>query len=190
MKTALAVLVSTALFAQSLTLQIRVPPGDQSVRVAGARTAGVAVQVIDPSGKPFPGVAVTFRMPDEGPGGSFGDGLNSAIVTTGPDGRAMSSPIRWGPLSGVCEIRVTAAKNGVSTGTTLPVEISELKASITTVRSSAGARHSSTKWILIAAAIGAGAAVGLAMGGHGHSATSSGPAPVQIGSPTVTITAP
>ncbi len=188
MKTALALLVSTCLIAQSLTLQIRVPAEAPVARIAGARTLGVTVQVADQSGKPVSGAVVTFRMPDEGPSGSFGDGLSSAIVVTGPDGRATTSPVRWGPLSGVCEIRVAAAAKGVSTGTTLPVEISELKATVTTVHSSTGSGLS-YKWILIAAAAGAGAAVGLAMG-HGHSTSSSSPAPVQIGSPTVTITAP
>ena len=109
-KTALALLVSTCLIAQSLTLQIRVPAEAPVARIAGrARTLGVTVQVADQSGKPVSGAVVTFRMPDEGPSGSFGDGLSSAIVVTGPDGRATTSPVRWGPLSGVCEIRVAAA---------------------------------------------------------------------------------
>ena len=46
----------------------------------------IAVQLTDETGRPLEGVAVSFRMPEEGPGGSFESGMKTEIAITAADG--------------------------------------------------------------------------------------------------------
>src|SRR5450759_2238919 len=70
-------------------LQIRVVEGEGAVQAAGSRaTRGLSVEVTDETGKPVGGAAVNFRLPDEGPGGVFANGMKTEVVITAPDGRA------------------------------------------------------------------------------------------------------
>lgn len=78
---------------------------------AGSRSQkGYTVEVTDGSGKPVSDAAVACRLPEAAPTGTFSDGSHSAVVFTGPDGRADISGIRWGSAAGTVAMRVTANK--------------------------------------------------------------------------------
>ena len=70
-------------------LLIRIVEGEGTVYPIGSRaTRGVTVQVTDESGKPVDSAAVVFRLPQDGPTGTFSSGMQTEIVTTTADGRA------------------------------------------------------------------------------------------------------
>jgi len=71
-------------------LLIRVVDGAGAVYPIGSRaTRGVTVQVTDEIGKPVDSAAVSFRLPDDGPSGTFSSGMRMEIVTTGRMGAPM-----------------------------------------------------------------------------------------------------
>ncbi|MEJ7608817.1 MAG: hypothetical protein WKF37_21730 [Bryobacteraceae bacterium] len=138
------------------------------------------------------GAAVSFRMPEEGPGGTFARNMRTEIASTTPDGRATVYDMQWNRLTGPFQIRITATKGEIRAGVLAAQYISD------TVKAPASnplvsAKHGGSKWMLIAAVVGGAAAAGLAVGmkGSGSRAPSvtSGPPP-QIGTPTLTIGRP
>ena len=53
-------------------VQIKVIEGEGAVYAVGSRaTRGIAIQVTDETGRPVEGASVSFRLPDDGPSGSF-----------------------------------------------------------------------------------------------------------------------
>jgi hypothetical protein len=59
-------------------IQLRVIEGEGAVYAPGSRaTRGITVQVTDETGQPLEGVAVSFRLPEEGAGGTFASGLRT-----------------------------------------------------------------------------------------------------------------
>jgi hypothetical protein len=106
-------------------LQIKVLEGDGAIHAAGSKAGrGVTVQVSDEIGKPVSGAAVSFRLPDEGPGGLFRNGLRTEIVVTGPDGLASVKGMRWNTQAGPFELRVVAAKDRARAGVFIPQYLS------------------------------------------------------------------
>jgi|GEM_PF-495988 len=199
MRVALACFLPVLLAAQSSLLQIRVVGGDGTVYAAGSRTAGIAVEVTDELGRPVAGAVASFHLPEDGSGGAFANGLGSEIVTTGVNGRATTTPVRWNRIPGPVEIRITAVSGRLRAGTVLTCELSD------TVRAKAGAgvpaapslaRTGRLKWVLLglaaaAGAAGAGFATGRAASSGSHSSGSDTRSePVQIGSPVITIGKP
>jgi hypothetical protein len=120
----LGLLLPVLLAAQAL-LRVRAIDNDGAARTAGARSAGLAVEATDELGKPVAGAVVTVRLPDDGPSGSFANGLSSTILTTGADGRAITSPISWNRLAGTAEIRITAVSGRLRAGTIATCRLSE-----------------------------------------------------------------
>ncbi len=180
-----ALLVACLLSTQGRLLQIEITAGEGAVHPAGSRTpSGLTVRVADELGQPVPGAVVSFRLPDDGPGGAFTSGLATEIVTTGADGKAAAPPIRWNHLHGALEIRVIAAKDGQRAGTVVVQHIAERPA---TVRQNRFSR----KWLYIAGVAAAGAVAGLSLNrsGAGRSPDSP-PADVDIGAPTIIIGKP
>jgi hypothetical protein len=101
-------------------LMVRVPLSAQSIvqNAAGLRIRELpqspgqntlAVVVTDTEGVPAPGVAVTFRMPEDGPAGVFADGSRIAVVSTDTSGQAQVTGIRW-TAAEAASVRVTATK--------------------------------------------------------------------------------
>jgi hypothetical protein len=132
--------------------------------------------------------AVSFRLPEEGPGGLFANGMRTDVVTTRADGMAAVRGITWNRASGAFQVRITAVKGQVRAGTVLSQYISDAPE----IRVAQGAR-SRKKWITIVALVGAGAAVGVAAGlaGSSQSGTTAPTAPPpQIGPPTISIGRP
>jgi hypothetical protein len=176
-------------------LQIRVVEGEGAVYAAGSRaTRGITVQVTDETGRPVEGAAVSFRLPESGPGGTFPGGLTSDIAVTGPDGRATVFGMHWNTEPGSVEIRITAAKDKARAGTVTSVYISDkVAASASTGAGGTGrftASHSHKKWLLVGAGIAGAALAGVALGGRSPSQASTAAnvaAPPQVGTPTVSI---
>lgn len=176
-------------------LQIRVVDGEGAVYAAGSRaTRGITVQVTDETGRPVEGAAVSFRLPESGPGGTFSGGLTSDIVLTGPDGRASAIGMRWNANPGSVEIRITAAKEKARAGTVTSIYLSDkLAASAPSAAGGTGrftASHSHKKWLLVGAAVAGLAMGGVALSGRSSSSASTSgnaPAPLQVGTPTISV---
>jgi hypothetical protein len=194
MRRALAYLLPALLAAQTQLLEIRVPAGQGSLEAPGSRTPGYSAQVVDESGQPVAGAIVSFRLPDDGPSGTFANGLGSEIVTTGADGRAVTSPIRWNRLAGPLQIRVTAVKDRVRAGTVIALELSDAAAVRRAVQQPvAAAVHHRTRWTLVALIAGGAIAAGFGAGWASSRTPSQGATtadPIQIGAPVITITKP
>ena len=182
----LGLLLPVLLAAQAL-LRVRAIDNDGAARTAGARSAGLAVEVTDELGQPVAGAVVTVRLPDDGPSGSFANGLSSTILTTGTDGRANTSPISWNRLAGTAEIRITAVSGRLRAGTVATCLLSEPepeKPAVAPDRERHGARvivkqhpsggGSHLKWILIAAAAAGAAVAALGLRGGGSPSSTPG----------------
>ncbi len=188
----LALLLPALLAAQSAVLQIRLVQAEGTVHAAGVRAPGLTVEITDELGKPVAAAIVSVQLPDDGPGGSFASGLNSDIVTTGADGRATTSPVRW--------IRITASTGTLRAGAMvlqhLAAEVPAAKRAPPPAAPAPAARKKSHRRWLIVGVLAAGAAgAGFASGWASRSSTPSpasapGPAPIQIGAPTITVGRP
>ena len=87
-------------------LQLKIVSGEGVVHQAGARSREpLVVLASDELGRPVEGVAVSFRMPSEGPRGAFESGLATEVLITGADGRVAVRGIRWGRETGSTRIR-------------------------------------------------------------------------------------
>jgi hypothetical protein len=118
-------------------LQIRVVEGEGLARAAGTRDArGLTVLIADETGRPVSRATVSFRLPDEGPGGMFRSGLRTEVLTTGPDGLASVRGMRWNRMPGPFEIRVIAGKDRARAGILVPQYLSA-----TTARKTVAAVH-------------------------------------------------
>ena len=166
---------------------IQVAEGEGASYAPGSRaTRGVTVQVSDETGKPVEGAAVTFRLPEEGPGGVFGNGSKTEIAATRADGRATVWGMQWNRTPGAFELRITASKGGARAGTVCSLRLAENE------KAPGGPRlRSGHKWLWVgigvAAAAGTLAVVHGAATSPGASVSASG---VTLGTPTVAIGRP
>jgi hypothetical protein len=201
MRTALALVLPVVLAAQSALLEIKVIEGG-GVHQPGSRTPGLSVEIADELGRPVAGAVVSLRLPDDGAGGSFANGLNSEILTTGSNGRATTSPVRWNRVPGPVEIRITAVKGQLRAGTLVTCELSNSESAKSgpasrPAQEQAVHKRLPVKWLVIGAVAAAAASVGFASGRSGSktgAGTGTGPAEppstIQIGVPTITIGKP
>ena len=173
-------------------LNLRVVEGEGTVYAMGSRaTRGITVEVTDETGRAVPDVAVSFRLPEEGPSGVFTTGSRTDVVTTRQDGRASVWGMHWNRSQGPVQIRITAAKQGVRAGVISTQYLSEVSA----VGPAAGgglARRSHSKLILISLAVAAAAGGGVAMAASRSPQAAAVPATValSIGRPSVIVGAP
>jgi hypothetical protein len=175
-------------FAQTL-LNIRILEGEGAIHGAGSKdTRPIVIQITDEIGQPVPGAAVSFRMPEEGPSGTFARGMKTDIATTTADGRAATYGATWNAEPGPLQVRVTAIKGQSRAGTVVSQFISSGPAP-----KEVKAGGSSRKRWLVIAGIGAGAvAAGVLLGSSkavSGTQPQSIPAP-QVGVPTITIGRP
>jgi hypothetical protein len=170
------------------TLQIHVIEGEGvAYPVGGRATRGVTVRVTNETGKPVEGASVSFRLPEEGPSGTFSSGSRTEIATTKADGTASAWGMQWNRTEGPFEIRITAGKGSVHAGTVCAVSLSK-----TTAESDSASNvkiSKSHKWVWIALAVAGAAGAAVAAKSLGSSATPIGPAvtPTSIGLPTIVI---
>lgn len=181
--------------AQSV-LQIRVIEGEGVVYPSGGRaTRGITVQVTDETGRPVPGAAVTFRLPDTGPTGAFAEGGKTAIQVTGSDGQAMVWGMQWNRETGPLEVRITASKNNVRAGIVCPLYLSDTVQEGPPPESGVRISKRRTKlWVALGAVAATVGVVAATAGGNGTPSPATPPpgainAP-QIGTPSITIGRP
>lgn len=176
-------------------LQIRIVEGEGAVYPIGGRaTRGVTVQITDETGRPVDRVAVSFRLPDDGPTGAFSSGMRTEIATTSADGRASVWGMQWNRVTGPLQVRITAAKGQARAGTVCGLFLSDA-AVATEPRSvrAPGWRGHRKIWLGIAIAAGAFAGVaavtsrGTPSAASGNGGTVNAP---QIGTPTIIIGKP
>ena len=173
-------------------LLIRIVEGEGAVYAIGSRaTRGVTVQVTDETGRPVEGASVVFRLPNDGPSGTFSSGTQTEIVGTAADGRASVWGMQWNRLTGPLEVRITASKGQARAGTVCGLYLSN--ALVTSEpRQSAGGGWRSHRKIWIGAGIAA-AFVGVAAissRGSPSAAATAGGNPPQIGAPSIIIGKP
>ena len=100
--------------------QVRVTENDGAQSPAGARSLkGITVEVTDAAGAPVADAAVTIRLPESGPTGTFADGTHSTVVYTGAGGRAEINGIQWDREPGLVSMRITATKGESHAGVLL-----------------------------------------------------------------------
>ncbi len=175
-------------------LQLRVLEGDGAVYAAGSKgTRGITVQVTDETGRPIEGATVSFTLPRDGAGGTFADGLKTAIVTTKADGRASVWGMQWNRTPGQFDIRITAAKGHARAGVICQQYLSDKMEA----RSAGGSgtfttSHHIYKWLLVGLAAGGGALGAMAFAqGRIERAPSAAPTPPpSVGVPVITIGRP
>jgi hypothetical protein len=170
-------------------LQIKVVEGEGAVYAIGSRaTRGIAIQITDESGRPVDGASVSFRLPDDGPTGSFATGSKTEIAMTKADGRANAWGMQWNRTAGLVEIRVTAAKGSTRAGILCAQYLTGSADSANAGSAPPKISGGSHKWLWIAV-VAAGAAGGALAAGAiaGKSAPSATPSGVQIGSPTIIL---
>jgi len=175
-------------------LQLRVVEGEGSVYAVGSRaTRGLTVEVTDETGKPVENAAVSFQLPESGPGGVFATGSRTEIVTTRADGRATVWGMRWNRSPGAFQIRITALKDQVRAGAISSQYLSDSVTPTAGISGPGFTVHHSHKWLYIGLAVAGAAGAGLAFGrshSSGASANSTATPGISIGSPSVTIGAP
>lgn len=174
-------------------LLIRILEGEGAVYPIGSRaTRGVTVQVTDETGKPVDSAAVVFRLPEDGPTGTFSSGTRTEVVTTGPDGRANVWGMQWNRLPGPLEVRITAAKGQARAGTVSGMYLSNAVVSSEPRQAKVHSWRSHKK-IWIGAGIAAAAFVGAAAissRGTPSAASAAGVNAPQIGTPSIIIGKP
>jgi hypothetical protein len=180
---------------QVAILQIRVVEGEGGVHPPGSRSSRpIVVEITDETGKPVPGAAVSFHLPEDGPGGVFVNGLRTEVVITDAGGRAGLRGLVANHAPGRFQIRILASKEQARAGTVSFQYVAEPRGGTTVAKSASlpGRR----KWLAVAAAVGGGAVAGMiAMRGGGASPSAASPAtPVPasptIGNPTITVGKP
>jgi hypothetical protein len=180
-------LLGGPLCAQIGVLRLGVVEGEGGVHPGGARSSGaITVQVTDETGSPVVGAAISFQLPESGPGGTFASGLRTDVVLADERGRASVRSLRLNRIPGPFEIRITAAKDQVRAGM-----ISRQYIAATEIKGSGSKR----KWMVLAAVAAGVAAGGVSARGGSPTAGSPGPSASQpaaltIGSPTITIQRP
>ncbi len=195
--------VPTTAWGDTVILQIQVLEGEGGVFPASGRALKpITVRVTSETGAPIAGAAVSFRLPEEGVTGIFQNGLKTDIALSGPDGRAVSPNITWGPLAGPARLRVTAALDEARAGVLVAVYISADNVVVAGASSAIAPQQQrfdpaaaprlkkSRRWLrlLIAVAGGTAAGVGLAFAKKSGGGVKAAPGPaISIGQPTISI---
>jgi len=189
--------------AQVAVLHIQVTEGEGAVNPAGARTARpLVVEVTDETGKPVEGAAVSFHLPEEGPGGTFGSGLRTDVTVTDTRGRATLHTVQLNHTPGRLAIRIVASKEQARAGMVSFQYIAEAANRAGTA--SAPKRGPSIlrgplRWVLLGVVATGGAAVTTWAAGRSTGAAPTATAPataaptavgITIGSPTITVGKP
>lgn len=192
---ALWLLGAAPALAQVAILQIRVIEGEGAVHLPASRsTRPITVEITEETGKPVAGAAVSFHLPEDGPGGAFVNGLRTEVVITDAHGRASLHGLLANRIPGRFQIRILASKEQARAGTVSFQYVAEPMGRAS-APSAAHAGHG--KWIALAAAAVAGGAVAARMAGrvaapNPAAVVPSAPVPpvLGIGTPSITVGKP
>jgi hypothetical protein len=181
---------------QTAILQIRVVDGDGAVHFAGSRNARpLTVEVTDETGKPVEHAAVSFHLPNDGPSGTFVNGLRTDVALTDAGGRASVRGLQWNRTPGRFEIRIVASLEQARAGV-VSLQYIEGPAATPSRALPAATRSGHSKWLWIAAVAAGGAAAGI-LAGHASGGNTSPAAAAAatasfptIGTPVLTVGKP
>ena len=158
----------------------------------GARgTRPLTVAVTDETGRPVGGAAVSFHLPDEGPGGVFTNGLRTDVATTDEGGRASLRGWQLNRMAGRFQIRITASKEQATAGTVSFQYITDpggrALGKAATPATPAGS-HARARWLVTVGLVAGGAAAGVvAARPHSAGAVTSN---LSIGTPAISVGKP
>jgi hypothetical protein len=204
---ALVVALASIAPAQVAILQLQIVEGEGGVYAPGARASRpLTVAVTDETGRPIAGAAISFHLPEDGPSGTFPNGLRTDVVTTDERGRAVLRSMQLNRVPGRFEVRIIASKEQSTAGTVSFQYIADPASGAAIAgagnrgtrepRGVSARSHGHKKWILILAVAGGGAAALLASRSGGSGATNGAavnnpaPIPTTIGAPTITVGRP
>jgi hypothetical protein len=181
--------------AQVAILQIRVIEGEGAVHAPGSRgSRPLIVEVTDETGKPVEGAAVSFHLPDNGPGGVFANGMRTEVAVTDSHGHAGVHGLQWNRASGRFMILIVASKEQARAGMASFQYIAEPAggAGPGGHPPKAGNSRGYWKWIAVAVLAGGGAAAGILLAGKSGSTTAAAAPAIAltIGAPTITVGKP
>jgi hypothetical protein len=172
--------------AQIAILQIQVIEGEGAVHVPGSRVPRfLSVEITDETGKPVEGAAVTVHLPEDGPGGTFSNGLRTDVVTSDSRGRATLRGLTLNRVAGRFQIRIVASKEQARAGI-VSFQFIAAPGDGAAATPAAIRPHHRTRWIAIAALAAGGVIAG---GLAGRSGTSS-IAPATVTAPVLSVGAP
>ena len=178
---------------QVAILQIRVIEGEGAVHPPGLRsTRPITVEITGETGNPVAGAAVSFHLPENGPGGAFVNGLRTEVVVTDARGRASLHGLLANRLPGRFQIRILASKEQARAGTVSFQYVAEPRGGAAAASAAPAGRR---KWFVLAAAVAGGAAAGILAAGRGAPAPVSAAVPaaapvLSIGAPSITVGKP
>jgi hypothetical protein len=179
---------AVAACAQVAGLQIRVVEGEGTVHPQGSRSPHpLTVAITDETGKPVADAAVSFHVPEAGPGGSFSNGLHTAVATTNASGRATVRSLHVNRLAGRFQIRILASKEQARAGTVSFQFVGT---------DSRGAAKGRGKWAVVVALAGGGAVAGLVASRRPESGAvvtapqAPQPPALSIGAPSISVGKP
>ena len=189
--------------AQVAIVQIRVIAGDGAVHQPGARSMrALTVEITEETGKPVAGAAVSFHLPESGPGGLFLNGLRTEVAITDVQGHATLRGMLANRTPGRFQIRILVSREQARAGTISFQYIAEPRGGATSASAGPANRK---RWIAVAAVLTGGALAGVAAS-RGSTAktaatstagisTATTPGPVvtltvSVGNPTITVGKP
>lgn len=190
---ALCLVWAAPALAQVAILQIRVIEGEGAVHLPASRSARpITVEITEETGKPVAGAAVSFHLPEDGPGGTFVNGLRTEVVITDGSGRASLRGLVANRIPGRFQIRILASKEQARAGTVSFQYVAEPRGGPTARSTDPSGRR---KWMAVAAAVAGGAVAGIVAtrgGSAGPGAAASAPVPpaLSIGTPAITVGKP
>lgn len=182
--------------AQVAILQIQIVEGEGAVHAPGSRSARpLTVEVTDETGKPVAGAAVSFHLPQDGPGGTLPNGLRTDVAITDGQGRVSLRGLQVNRVAGRFAIRIVASKEQARAGTMCSQYVAEPRSG-----AASAAGKGRAKWVVVAALVGGGAAAGILSAGRGTAPPAAPPTapvaaavtvpPVSIGTPVTTVGRP
>jgi hypothetical protein len=182
--TAFVLAFSWTAAAQVAILQIRVIEGDGAVHAPGLRSPRpLTVEVTDETGKPVEGAAVSFHLPDNGPGGAFANSMRTEVAITDSHGRASVHGLQLNRAPGRFMILIVASKEQARAGI---ASFQYIAAPGSGAAATAGSSHRYRKWLVAALLASGGAAAGIMTAGRSGSTPAPGPPPALV--PTVALT--